>query len=564
MKFNFSVKKLLVLILVLVILFIPTYIAIGSWRAKSGRPVIPGGTSSRTRLEVTTPAATYKATAENDPDSLWKTLETVRKNASSVSSIPDSAVSESLLAVYITDKYEIDASGEEVLSGTEQTQYIFYFNTDYSACYFKDPSGNQFRIRDNDAKEFLALDASSYLLKGGTAPVLTVAGTAVDASSMKWNYLAAGNTYKQIERTSDEKIVLTASSGAKLDLQFSETPTSCIIRIYDGSAVYYDGSYLGNPPLSFARNTKVEYVLKATWSSSETGNGKPYGEASYSFEVDVKAPVVFAIGSESIRLGEFTVLAAFNATDPSSIGFSSTPTLPCTPVFYRTDDNTCMALLPVSYGSAADTYAITLTAGEERGTFMLEVKDWQYGYKATTYDISKAMIDALYTKENVDALNKLETEIAAAATSTATFSGVFQGFPIKDILLGIGRSVKLSNDSANPQRSFEHSGVDVKAAAGTSVKAMNAGVVCASGKNEILGNYVVIDHGIGLLSWYAHLGDVSVSKGDTVAAGQTIAYAGSSGFTKPDRIHVGFSIGGISVAPYGLWESEVKFPVFSN
>ncbi|MBO7376340.1 MAG: M23 family metallopeptidase, partial [Clostridia bacterium] len=530
----------------------------------AGRPVIPGGTSSRTRLEVTTPAATYRATAEEDPDGLWKTLETARKNASSISSIPDSAVSESLLAVYITHKYETDASGEEVLSGTEQTQFIFYFSTDYSACYFKDPSGNQFRIRDNDAKEFLALDASAYLFKGGTAPVLTVAGTAVEPASMKCNYLAAGNTYRQIEKTSDEKKVLTSASGGKVDLQFSEAPTSCIIRIYNGSAVYYDGSYLGNPPLSFTRNTKVEYVLKATWSSSEAGNGKPYGEASYSFEIDVRAPVVFAIGSESIRLGDFTVLAAFNATDPSEIGFSSTPTLPCTPVFYRTDDNTCMALLPVSYGSAAGTYAITLSAGEERRTLMLEVRDWLYGYKATTYDVSKAMIDALYTKDNLDALKKLENEITAAATSNAVFSGVFQGYQIKDILLGIGRSVKLTNDSQNPQRSFEHSGVDVKATAGTAVKAMNTGTVCAAGKNEILGNYVVIDHGIGLLSWYAHLGDVSVSKGDSVAAGQTIAYAGSSGFTKPDRIHVGFSVAGISVAPYGLWEKEVKFPVFTN
>ena len=560
MKFEFNLKKILLAILALAILFVPTVIAIVSYNTSADLPVKPDS-SSRTSLEVRTPASSYSATEDKDPDGLWKAIGAAIKNSSAVSAIPASAAGDSLLAIYTTQTVEIDADGGERITNTESKQYIFYFTTDYSACYYKDPNGNAFHIQETPAKEFLALDVSAYLFKGGKAPVLTADGTVIDPATLKWHYLAAGNNYKTIENSSSEKAELSANNGHTVKLDFSEEPTTCTLRVYDGTSILFDASYQSMPPINLPKNSKIEYVIHATWNATE--NGKPYGEASYSFVVDVTVPPVFAIGSTSIQLGDCTALAVFNAKDPSQISFTSEPSLPSAPVFYQTEDG-CLGLLPVSYGSAAGTYSLKLSYGGVEETFTLEVANWKYGYKSTDYDISQAMIETLYNDENLAALAKLEADTAKLSSSSIYFSGAFADYPINSVLLGIGRSVKLKNDVQNPQRSFEHSGIDVKAAAGTAVAAMNSGVVAATGKNELLGNYVVIDHGIGLMTWYAHLGEISVATGDAVTAGQNIAVAGSSGFTKPDRIHIGVYVNGVPIAPYGLWEKGLTVPVFGG
>ena len=561
MKFEFNIKNFLILILALFVLFVPTYIAIVSYNNSKADDRGDSDPSTRVKLEVEIPGgAVYTATKDEDPDKLWTTFDAIIANATSVSSIPATAASDMLRATYVTDKVETDAEGGERIISTDRVQYNFYFSTDHSSCYFKKPDGTCFRVRETDAKEFLQLDAASYLFVGGSAPVLRAFGSVIEAASMKWNYLAAVNTYKVIEKSSNEIPVFSGENGLQIDLNFSEEPSSCTIRIYNGTNVLYDASYKSIPKISIPQNATLECMLQATWASAD--RGRPYGEASYSFKIEYVAPVRFKLGSDSIKLGDVTVISAFNAIDPSSISFSSVPSLPAAPVFYKTGDD-CVGLLPVSYGAAAGTYVLTLRAGDVEETFTLNVSDWKYKYKTGTYDISKAMVDTLYTDENLATLAKLESGLAQSGTSEILFSGKFQGFKENDFLLGIGRIVTLTNDSQTPARSFEHSGVDVKATAGTPVVAMNSGVVLKAGRNEILGNYVVIDHGLGLMTWYAHLGEIDVAEGASVEAGQKIALAGNTGFTKPDRLHVGVSVNGVYVAPYGLWDAGLAFPEFN-
>lgn len=561
MKFEHNIKNYLVLFLALVVVFIPTFIAIVSYNSNAERHG-DSDASTRVTLEVTIPGGTvFTATKEDEDDTLWKTFKAMIDNATSVSSLPATAVSDYLAATYVTEKVETDSEGGERVIPTDRAQYNFYFSTDHSSCYFKKPDGTCYRIRELDAKEFLKLDAASYLFVGGTPPVLTAFGNVIEPSTMKWTYLAAGNTEKTVEKSSDEIKVFSAGYGSKIELNFSEElPSFCNIRVYNGDNVLYDASYQSVPTLTIPQNATLRCMVKATWATANRGGSS--GEATYCFNIDYTAPVRFKLGSDSIKLGDVTVISAFNATDPAAISFSSEPSLPSAPVFYKTDD-ACVGLLPVSYGAASGTYVLTLRAGDVEEKFTLNVSDWKYKYKTATYDVSKAMVDTLYTDENLATLAKLESETAKTGTSEILFSGKFLGFKEKDILLGIGRSVTLTNDSQTPARSFEHSGVDVKATAGTPVVAMNAGVVLKTGRNEILGNYVVIDHGLGLMTWYAHLGDVDVAEGASVEAGQKIALAGNTGFTKPDRLHVGVSVNGVYVAPYGLWDDGLALPTFN-
>ena len=98
-------------------------------------------------------------------------------------------------------------------------------------------------------------------------------------------------------------------------------------------------------------------------------------------------------------------------------------------------------------------------------------------------------------------------------------------------------------------------------ALGAEAPAMNSGKVVYVGACDVLGNFVVVDHGWGLKSWYAHLSEVSVAVGDTVNKGQTLGKVGKTGFINIHRLHVMVTAAGVPVSPYQLQDYELKYAV---
>jgi murein DD-endopeptidase MepM/ murein hydrolase activator NlpD len=92
---------------------------------------------------------------------------------------------------------------------------------------------------------------------------------------------------------------------------------------------------------------------------------------------------------------------------------------------------------------------------------------------------------------------------------------------------------------------------------------MESGVVSYVGTSDVLGKFVVIDHGYGLKTWYAHLSEISVKAGDNVTKAQSIGKTGNTGFTVENRIHISFTVGNVAVSPYPLWDEGVIFPNFN-
>jgi murein DD-endopeptidase MepM/ murein hydrolase activator NlpD len=82
-----------------------------------------------------------------------------------------------------------------------------------------------------------------------------------------------------------------------------------------------------------------------------------------------------------------------------------------------------------------------------------------------------------------------------------------------------------------------HSGVDIAVPSNTPVVATASGKVTASGSDEVLGEYVVIDHDDGYETMYAHNANRLVSSGAAVERGQTIAYSGSTGRSTAPHLH---------------------------
>ena len=94
-----------------------------------------------------------------------------------------------------------------------------------------------------------------------------------------------------------------------------------------------------------------------------------------------------------------------------------------------------------------------------------------------------------------------------------------------------------------------HYGTDVGAEEGSDVAAFADGEVYAVGDSTSLGNYVILDHGNGLLSQYGHCQEVLVSAGEQVAAGQCIARVGRTGAVTGAHLHFELSRDGKRLNP---------------
>ena len=94
-----------------------------------------------------------------------------------------------------------------------------------------------------------------------------------------------------------------------------------------------------------------------------------------------------------------------------------------------------------------------------------------------------------------------------------------------------------------------HSGVDLAAPGGSNILAADGGKVISAGWNGGYGNCVVVDHGNGVSTLYAHASKLCVSKGQTVERGSVIAKVGTTGTSTGNHLHFEVLINGKTTDP---------------
>lgn len=99
-----------------------------------------------------------------------------------------------------------------------------------------------------------------------------------------------------------------------------------------------------------------------------------------------------------------------------------------------------------------------------------------------------------------------------------------------------------------------HLGFDQASVRRASVPAANDGHIAYAAYLGIYGNVVVVDHGYGLLSLYAHLSSIDVEQGDAVKRGQKVGSSGATGLAGGDHLHFGIFLQGVPVDPLEWWD----------
>ncbi len=101
-----------------------------------------------------------------------------------------------------------------------------------------------------------------------------------------------------------------------------------------------------------------------------------------------------------------------------------------------------------------------------------------------------------------------------------------------------------------------HLGFDLASTAAAPVLAANSGRVVHSGWLGIYGNSVILDHGMGLQSLYAHLSSINVGVGAMSEMGQQLGRSGATGLAGGDHLHFTMLLHGTAVTPIDWWSSQ--------
>ena len=164
--------------------------------------------------------------------------------------------------------------------------------------------------------------------------------------------------------------------------------------------------------------------------------------------------------------------------------------------------------------------------------------------ESTLQDIKKLEQEYMADKAAVEKeMKQIQADIDAIYASTAgsgsqvDYSGTGFIYPVK------GYTYISSYYGWRFNNTNYHTGVDFPAPANTPIRASASGTViyvrtgAGYGRAWGYGNYVIVDHGGGFSTLYAHCTSIPVSVGDTVTKGQTIAYVGTTGWSTGYHLH---------------------------
>jgi murein DD-endopeptidase MepM/ murein hydrolase activator NlpD len=116
----------------------------------------------------------------------------------------------------------------------------------------------------------------------------------------------------------------------------------------------------------------------------------------------------------------------------------------------------------------------------------------------------------------------------------------------------------------NGKTSSPHLGLDFRVPSGTPVKAMNDGTVLLARPLYFEGNFVVIDHGQGLLTLYLHLSEFKVKEGEQVKSGQVLGLSGGTGRATGPHLHVAVRWQGTYLDPARLLQLPLPSATAGN
>ena len=464
-------------------------------------------------------------------------------------------------AVKPTEFAKTPSIGFSISYGSESSTYKCYFEENISKSYFEDQNGD-FYVPSHEAySSFLNSHYAELVYRESAPPSLhTNIDEVVLPLSTEWTYsLINGNEAPSKIITTTEDILSYRITGA-ISFGFSRAPDVCDIEIKkpDGTLVFSGGP---SDLSSITANEGDELLIKMNAEWNQTSIFTSHGYQSYEFKVICSEPSSFSLSASSVSGGQLILISANNLTADDSVTYSvnsnSSFTLPETnvslskeekalaelysykPIFVKEGSN-AYAFLPIPANIPDTVFKFSLSCGITKNNFSLNIK------KSVQSDVTVE-----------DPLNK----IAITSAQKAEFTRILLSLKHSDndTLLAYGEFLSPTsygftqsynyNTQVNNSFAFLSSTFSAPSNIEENVKSIGIGTVTFTGNSPLLGNYVIIDHGMGLLSWYCGLSIVNVDVGDIVKPGDPIGLSGSSSLLCNNGVNILCTVGGILIDP---------------
>ena len=164
----------------------------------------------------------------------------------------------------------------------------------------------------------------------------------------------------------------------------------------------------------------------------------------------------------------------------------------------------------------------------------------------------------IFVKVNREVRKENEAKIAAIGQKSATkilWSGPFTQLSNSKVEANFADARTYIYNGETIDNAY-HLGFDLSVTKHYPVEAANSGVVVYVGDLGIYGNTVMIDHGLGLMTLYAHLSSIDVKVGDPIKQEQIIGKTGETGFAAGDHLHFGVYLHGLAILPKEWWDKK--------
>jgi murein DD-endopeptidase MepM/ murein hydrolase activator NlpD len=251
--------------------------------------------------------------------------------------------------------------------------------------------------------------------------------------------------------------------------------------------------------------------------------------------------------ARSIRPGELVALTIVTTKAAESLrarafGSDLTP--------YRVDAGTWRVLVGIDLATSPGKYPVEIDTGsgpaEARATHVLVVK--ARVFPTRTINVAEAFVNP-----PPDVIARIEEEARELAQLWRSSAGprLWDGAFVRPVP-DPANSAFGARSIFNGQPRSPHGGADFQSPAGTPVKAPNAGRIALARDLYFTGNTVVIDHGLGLFSLFAHLSEVDVQTGAAVGTGDVVGRVGATGRVSGPHLHWTVRAGGARVDPLSL------------
>ncbi len=253
--------------------------------------------------------------------------------------------------------------------------------------------------------------------------------------------------------------------------------------------------------------------------------------------------------ARALQPGEVVLLTVESSTPQSrveAVVFEKT-----FPFFSAREGRTWTGIVGIDLEAVAGAYNVRVQLTDKQGR--LQVCDHPLKIRSKEFPTRNLTVDEKFVTPPQDALGRIEEEgkrvaaIFAEVDEQRYWRGAFSAPVPGPSISSFGKRNIMNGKPRSP-----HSGADFEAEEGTPVSAPNAGKVVLVDDLYYSGNTVIIDHGQGLYSYFAHLSRFSVKPGDRVSRGDVVGRVGATGRVTGSHLHWSVRLVGTRVDPLSL------------